>query len=125
MQAQSYNNTPGYVVIVFGLGLSLVSALVPHFDTGYRLSISVFAAGLLPYLVYGIAVPLQRGSITILAGLVLLALHAWLVFDERIKGAAEYSDGTIYYVPALIALALLPLAATAFIRHRRKQVPKD
>ena len=113
MNAQSYSNTPGYLIIAIGLGLSVVSALVPHFEAGYRLMLSVFAAGILPYLVYGIAVPLLRHYLTTLIGLVIVVVHAWLVFNERIIGRADYSDGMIFYVPLIMAAAALPLALAA------------
>ena len=118
MHAQSYTNTFGYLVILTGLTLSLVSALVPHFEAGYRLAFSVFATGLSPYLVYGIAVPLLRGVMVTLAGLVIVLIHAWLVVSERIIGAGDYSDATIYYVPVIMALAATPLAIIAFNKRR-------
>jgi hypothetical protein len=99
--------------IIIGLMLSLISAFVPHFESGYRLMTGILVAGLLPYLVYGIAVPLLRGSLTTAAGLVIVAVHTWLVFDQRIIGHADYSDGLIYYGPMLLALFALPLVVIA------------
>lgn len=116
MRAQSYANTPGYSFIIIGTGLSLISALVPHFDAGYRLASGVLFAGLLPYAVYGIAVPLLRGSLTTITGLVIVVLHTWLVLNQRIIGHADYSDGLIYYGPMLLALLALPLIAIAIRR---------
>lgn len=114
MHAQTYRNTAGYVVILIGLVLSLVSALVPHFEAGYHLSFSVFAAGISPYLVYGVAVPLSRGAWMTIAGLLIVLIHAWLVYNERIIGAGDYSNATIYYVPVMMAIAALPLVINAF-----------
>ena len=114
MRTQSYANTPGYALISIGLILSLISAFVPHFEAGYRLALSVFVAGLLPYMVYGIAVPLLRGSLTTGAGLVIVVAHAWLVFNQRIIGHADYSNGLIYYGPMLLAVLVLPLIVIAF-----------
>lgn len=113
MHAQSYVNTPGYLFILIGVVLSTISALVPHFEAGYTLMTSVLVTGMLPYLVYGIAVPLLRGALTSLAGLVIIVAHAWLVFDQRIIGIADYSNNLIYYVPMVMALAVLPLAVIA------------
>ena len=118
MHAQSYTNTFGYLVILTGLTLSLVSALVPHFEAGYRLAFRVFATGLSPYLVYGIAVPLYRGAWITIAGLLIVLIHAWLVYNERFIGAANYSDATIYYVPLIMAIAALPLVFIAFNKNR-------
>jgi len=116
MHAQSYANTPGYLFIIIGLTLSLISALVPHFEAGYRLTLSIFVAGMLPYMVYGIAVPLLRGTLTTITGLVIVIAHAWLVLNERIIGHADYSDGLIYYGPMLLAVLALPLIVIAFNR---------
>lgn len=116
MHAQSYANAPGYSFIIIGLVLSLISALVPHFETAYRLMISVFVSGLFPYMVYGIAVPLLRGSLTTSVGLVIVVTHAWLVFNQRIIGHADYSDGLVYYGPMLLALLALPLIVIAIKR---------
>lgn len=118
MHAQTYKNTVGYIVILTGLLLSLVSALVPHFEAGYHLSLSVFAAGITPYLVYGVAVPIYRGAWITIAGLLIVLIHAWLVYNERIIGAADYSDATIYYVPLIMAIAALPLVFLAFNKKR-------
>lgn len=121
MQTQSYANKAGYLLIIIGLTLSLISALVPHFDAGYKLMLSVFIAGILPYMVYAIAVPLLRGTLTAIAGLAIVIAHTWLVYDQRILGDADYSDGMIYYIPLLLSLLALPLAVMAFKRMRFRQ----
>jgi hypothetical protein len=113
MQEPSYRNTPGYLVLTIGLLLSLTSALVPHFDIGYRLMLSVFVAGMLPYLAYGIVVPLMRGPVITMAGLVIVVVHAWLVIQQRFIANADYSDGMIYYVPVMIAVAVTPFVIAA------------
>lgn len=117
MHTQTYANAPGYLFIIIGLVLSTVSALVPHFDAGYRLSISVFAAGTLPYMVYGIIVPLLRSTLTTVTGLIIVIAHAWLVFNERVIGHADYSDGVIYTGPILIAALVLPLIVIILIKQ--------
>lgn len=100
-----------YAVIAGGTGLAFVSAVVPHFTAGYRLESGVLLSGLLPYLIFGLAVPLLRTRSTAVAGLFLLALHAALVIAERFSGPVDYSDGWIHLGPWLLALALLPLVA--------------
>jgi len=109
MEAYANLRTSAYWVIVAGLLLSFVSALVPFYSDGYKLLYGVMLAGLLPYLVYAIAAPLLRTGLILGAGLMLLGVHTWLVVSERFVGGADYSDGMIYYVPLLLALAQLPL----------------
>ena len=113
MHTDSCGNTSGYLFIVIGIVLSVVSALVPHFEAGYRLMLSVLSAGILPYLVYSVAVPLLRSHLTTAVGVVIVLVHAWLVFSERLIGGADYSSGRIYYVPLILAVLTLPLALTA------------
>lgn len=100
-----------YAIIAVGLCLAFLSAVVPHFTAGYTLMGGVLLAGLLPYLTYGLVVPLLRTALTAVAGIVLLGLHTALVVNERFVDGADYSDGMIYYGPLVLALAMLPLLA--------------
>ena len=109
MHAQSYANAPGYLFITIGLTLSLISALVPHFDAGYRLTLCLFVTGMLPYMIYGLAVPFQRNSLTTITGLIIVIIHGWLVLSERILGHADNSNGLIFYGPLLMVILVLPV----------------
>jgi hypothetical protein len=120
MQARSYQNIPGYLFLIAGLILSVISALVPHFEAGYRLMASVLVTGLLPYLVYGLVVPLLRSPVTTITGLIIVMVHAWLVIDERIVADVDYSDGKIYYIPIIISIAVLPLVVLAINKSGKK-----
>ena len=109
MKAQSAGSAAGYVLIIIGIMLSLVSALLPHFHTGYRLDIGVFVAGIAPWLVYALIVPLRHNAFTVICGLVLLGAHAWLVTSERFSGEMPYVDNLIYQAPLAMAVLLIPL----------------
>ncbi|MGD2057016.1 MAG: hypothetical protein PVJ15_09440 [Gammaproteobacteria bacterium] len=98
-----------YLVIMAGLVLAALTAVVPHYNTGYRLMFSVLLAGLLPYLVYGVLTELVRGWALILPGLLLLAFHLWLTITERYLHYDGYTDGLIYYLPVGLALFGVPL----------------
>ena len=113
MHAQSYSNTPGYLIILIGLLLSFLSAFVPFFEAGYKLMTSVVIAGMLPYIVYAMAVPLCRSTMTTILGVIIVIAHVLLVFNERFIGNADYSDGLIYYGPVIIAVSILPLVLLA------------
>ena len=119
MHAQTYANTPGYLFIFIGILLSVISALVPHFEAGYKLMTSVFIAGMLPYIVYAIAVPLFRGTLVTVVGLVIAAAHTYLVLSQRFVGNADYSDGWIYFGPMGITVAVIPLVIIVFIKSAR------
>jgi hypothetical protein len=109
MQTQTNLRSFAYWIVLAGLLLAIISAIVPFYTAGYKLMYGVLLAGMLPYLVYGIAAALLRRGLMVATGLVLLTLHAWLVISERFLGGGDYSDGMIYSVPLLLALALLPL----------------
>jgi hypothetical protein len=102
-----------YLVVAAGLALAFASALVPFYSAGYKLYYSVLLVGLLPYLVYGCAAPLLSRGLGGMVGILLVISHAWLVIGERFTGAVDYSDGLIYYVPALLAAVLSPLLLRA------------
>jgi hypothetical protein len=111
-QAPTHAKTFGYVVIAIGLALAFVSAVVPHYGHHQLLS-GVLAAGLLPYLAYGVIVVFLNSTVTMASGVVLLLVHAGVVFTERFGGPVDYNDGVIYVVPLIVALALLPLVVMA------------
>lgn len=113
METRSFAEPPGNWIIVAGLVISAISAFVPFHQAGYRLMVSVLLAGMLPYLVYAVAVPLLRGALTAIVGLALVVAHTWLVVSERFSGSIDYSDGLIYYVPVCMSIAVLPLAIIA------------
>ena len=116
MDAQSPLRPLGYLLLAAGGLLAFVSALVPHFDAGHRLMVSVLLTGLLPYLVFGLALPYLRGWALALPALLMVAIHAWLVLWQRFVAYQEYSDGMIYFVPLGLALAATALLAWALHR---------
>lgn len=113
MESQSFTDTPGYLFILAGVLLAAVASFVPYFDAGFHLMASVLIVGLIPYMVYSVAVVLMRGALTTLAGAVMVAVHAWLIISERFVREVDYSDGMIYYVPIVMAIVVLPLAIAA------------
>lgn len=102
-----------YGCIAAGIALAFLSAAVPHYTAGYRLATSSLIVGLLPYLIYGLAVPLLRTTLTAVVGVILVILHTILVFNERVTPGAESSGGLIDYGPLVLALVVLPLVVIA------------
>jgi hypothetical protein len=113
MNIQSPARLLAYGCIAAGIALAFLSAAVPHYSAGYRLAAGILIAGLLPYLIYGLAVPLLRGTLTAVVGVVLVILHAVLVFNEGVGQGAESAGGLLYYGPMVLALAVLPLVVMA------------
>ncbi len=98
-----------YAVVALGAVLAFAAATVPHYTAGYRLLFGVLLAGLTPYFIYALAVPLLRNGLIAVTGLVLLALHGALVIRERFLHGADYNDGLICFGPLLLAAVLLPV----------------
>ena len=108
-----YIKPAAFSIIVLGVVLAVAAALEPFYDDGHVLQFGVLLSGLLPYLLYAMIVVLLPRPAVFLSGLVLLAAHALLVLSERFSGPVDYSGGVIYYVPLLLALALLPFLIVA------------
>ena len=113
-----------YLCLLLGITLAFISALIPHYATGYYLAGSIFIAGVLPWLVYAVAVPLMHSTVTAVCGLLLLLAHGWLVVSERFLVAQPYQDNTIYVAPVILALLLLPLAIVAARRSWKRMMQR-
>ena len=116
MESQSFANPTGWMIVLYGLGLSFIAAFAPFFEAGYLLKVDVLLAGITPYLVYAIAVPLLPGAITTTVGIVLVTAHTGLVVTERFLNGADYSDSLIYTVPIIMAVLVIPLVIVALIK---------
>ena len=113
LEPEHYSNRPGWAILLYGAALSLVTAFTPHFAIGYQLQIELLLAGFIPYLVYGIAVPLLPGRLTTTVGVVLAVAHTGLVVAVRVLGAQE---SLMYMVPVVMAIAVTPLVVIALIK---------
>ena len=110
-----------WTIIVCGTALAVAAAVKPFFDDGFHLQTGVLLAGLLPYLLYAVIAVMLRRPVILAAGIALLAAHAWLVLSERFSGAVDYSGNMIYYIPVLLAVALIPLWIMAMRQPWRNQ----
>ena len=124
MKASENTASAGYLFLLAGFGLAFVSALIPHFYTGYNLNIGVLAAGITPWLVYGMVLVLIRNAMTVVMGLILALAHAWLVLSQRFGEANPYSDNLIYIAPLVVAVLLVPFATQALVlAHKQMMTP--
>jgi len=114
MFASTRFNTLCYGMIALGTLVSLFAALEPFYTAGYHLRFSVLSMGLLPYLAYGIPVTLFQRTITIVAGVILLIVHAGSVFVVRVIDPDNLVNGIIYLAPLIITAFLLPLVVVAW-----------
>lgn len=113
MESQHFANRAGWSIFLYGLCLSFIAAFSPFFEAGFLFKGNVLLAGVLPYLIYAIAVPLLPGSNTTAAGLLLAAVHTGLVVAVRFFGVTE---SLMFTLPVIMAVPLLPLVIIALIK---------
>ena len=113
MRAELDLRPVAYVFILLGILMAGMSAIIPHFDTGYRLTFTVLLVGLLPYVVYGALSEVLRGWSLLLPGILIVPAHVWLTVSERFLSFDGFQSGTIYVVPIILTVIVLPLAILA------------
>ena len=79
----------GRAIVAAGVVLAFVSAVVPRYSAAYLLRVGVLLAGIAPYLVYDLTVALFKRHLTVVAGAILLAVHAGLVIVERFAAGGD------------------------------------
>jgi len=113
MRAELDLRPVAYLLIAFGTLMAGMSAITPHFGTGYRLAFSVFLVGILPYAVYGALSEVLRSWSLLLPGILIVPAHVWLTVTERYLAFDEFQSGAIYVVPIVLTGIVLPLATLA------------
>jgi hypothetical protein len=114
-----------YLIITLGAMLSFAAAVVPHYDAGYTLLLSVVFAGLLHYVVYGLISDLVRGWLLLITGVLIFGVDLGVKIPERFLHYDSYASGIIYYAPfisTLAAIVLLGIGARMEKRWRGEAV---
>jgi hypothetical protein len=99
-----------YVIILLGFVAAAAAAVVPFFSAGYELNTGTLLAVITPFVLYGMLTESLRGPWLLAAGLVLLAVSLGEVIPERYLHYNAYADRSIYWVPVLTAVIVLPIA---------------
>lgn len=100
-------------IVLGGVALSFAAAVLPHFDAAFRLDPLMLAAGLLPYAIYGVLAYFLRGRARVASGAAVLGLHLIAVAQQRWL-TDSYAEGSLlYWVPIVLAAALLALIPRA------------
>lgn len=100
-------------IIIGGVALSFAAAVVPHFDSAFRLDPLMLALGLLPYMIYGVLAYFLRGRARLAPGAAVLGLHLLAVLQQRWLTDGYAEGGLLYWVPVVLAAALLALIPQA------------
>lgn len=99
--------------VLSGVALSFAAAVLPHFDSAFRLDPLMLAAGLLPYAIYGVLAYFLRGRARIASGGAVLGLHLLAVAQQRWLTDGYAESSLLYWVPIVLAAALLALIPQA------------
>jgi hypothetical protein len=95
------------VVMAAGAGLALITAIVPFYHTSYVLLVGVLLTGLLPYLVYAVGAWLERGWLSAVLGLLLLAVDLGVKVPARFVADDVAGDRLMYALPLLEGVILV------------------
>jgi hypothetical protein len=121
MSTSSYAaaKTLSYAIIAAGLALAFVSSFIPFFNASYHLKTGILLAGMSPYLIYSIIAVLLRSWLTTVVGLIILALHMGLIFQQRFISNANNIE-MIYYGAVALCVLLTPLMVVALRQPWRR-----
>lgn len=100
-------------IIIGGVALSFAAAVVPHFNSAFRLDPLMLAVGVLPYIIYGVLAYFLRGRARLAPGAAVLGLHLLAVLQQRWLTDGYAEGSLLYWVPVVLAAALLALIPQA------------
>ena len=99
-----------YLIILLGCVAAGAASLVPFYTVGYKVDAVALAAVLTPFVIYGMFSESLRGPWLLASGLVLLGVTLAVVIDERFLHYDGYRNATLYWVPLLAVVIVLPIA---------------
>jgi hypothetical protein len=108
-------NSINYSIVAVGCVLAFVSSFSAQSAIGYYLDFGVVLAGLVPYLVFAMAVYLRQSILSTLVGIAAIAVHLWMVGREGFFTHAG-SDSFLLYGPIILGVVLIPLLLIAMRR---------
>ena len=123
MTMTCYLKALDYLMIAAGVVVAFISAFEPQPAEGYYLHAGILLVGLLPYFVYSLAVGLMEGVLVTLHGVVLLAVHIWMVAVVRFVPGEAYGVELLVYGALVLSLALIPLVTGALRRPWKMPEP--
>jgi hypothetical protein len=102
-----------YFIIALGCFLSIVAAVVPNYNIGYKLLFNVLIFGLVPYVMYGMMSELLRGWLLIVPGILILVIDLFAILPERFPNFSGYSNIVVYWAPLFCAFIIVPISYLA------------
>ena len=99
-----------YILILIGSVAAGWAALLPHYEAGFHLRVSLLFGLLLPFIAYGSLTESLRPGWLLATGLVITGIIVAAVIVQR--GMAEEPAGELsaYTLPLVISAIVLPVA---------------
>ena len=108
----SISSAISYLIVITGCLLSFISSFHDQYAEGFYIDVGVVLMGLVPYLIFGMAVYLRQGILSTIIGIVLLAVHVWMVYTQHfVIGGRD--DTLLLSGPPILGIILLPLLIAA------------
>ena len=103
-------HTSPVAIVIIGIGIAFGSSLVPHRAHAFELLPLQVAAGVIPYVIFGMIAWMLREAVVIRYGLAMLGLHLLAILIQRgILGTDGGDAPLLIAVPVLLTGALLTL----------------
>jgi len=108
----SISNVINFAVVLLGCLLSFLSSFHDQYAEGFYIDVGVIMMGLVPYLIFGMSVYLRQGPLSTILGIVLLAVHMWMVYTQHFVFGGR-ADTLLLSGPPILGIILLPLLLSA------------
>lgn len=95
-----------YGIIILGTLLSAAVALVPHYDSGYRLAFGVFLWNAVPYYAYLLLTGIASGRRLLLPGVLMIGIDVIAKGYQLFDRGSTLGDTIGLYTPLVLLIAL-------------------
>ena len=111
-----------FAYLIIGLGglLTFATAVVPFYNAGDELRVTVLVVGLMPYVVYGLFTDVVRGWPLLIAGALILGIDLGVKIPERFLHYDGYAGNAIYYAPLVSTFVVLPVILGIGARREKR-----
>lgn len=108
----SISSAINYFVVLTGCLLSFISSFHDQYAEGFYIDVGVIMMGLVPYLIFAMAVYIRQGIWSTIIGILLLAVHVWMVYIQHFVSGGR-ADTLLLAGPPILGIILLPLLISA------------
>jgi hypothetical protein len=110
MSSNGFHLRSAYLIIITGFLLSVIMAVLPHYDLSHRLKIDLLLLGMLPYALYSLFTVTKMRLSLIITGLLILGLDLFIRLPAWWGMQTREIPEQIYYTPLISSITIIPLA---------------